>query len=160
MIKKRYTIYDIRYTKKSFTLIEILIVITIIAILAATIIPNFVGFDTEARITATKSNLESIRTRINLFRAKEGRYPDSLEELTTIYYFDVGVKKPYLKKIPLEMITGRRGNNEYTDQTSDEALSGDGGWAYITDTAEVQVDIIGPLGKKWGDYAEEDPSEW
>jgi len=96
---------------KAFTLIEILIVISIIAILASTIIPNFVGFDAEARVTATKSNLESIRTRINLFRAKEGRYPSSLADLTDTYYIDVGVKKAYLKKIPGELISNARGNN-------------------------------------------------
>ncbi|MDP2943153.1 MAG: prepilin-type N-terminal cleavage/methylation domain-containing protein, partial [Candidatus Omnitrophota bacterium] len=52
-----------KYHQHGFTLIEILIVITIIAILATTIIPNFIGFDVEARISATQTNLNSIRTR-------------------------------------------------------------------------------------------------
>jgi len=143
-----------------FTLIEILIVISIIAILAATVIPNFVGFDAEARLTATKSNLESIRTRINLFRAKEGRYPESLGELVSTHYFDVGVKKTYLKKIPPEMISSRTGDNEYLDMGSEEFLTGSAGWVYFTDTAEVKVNIQDPLGKKWGEYSEEIPSDW
>jgi len=95
-----------------------------------------------------------------MFRAKEGRYPDSLGELITSYYFDVGVKKPYLNKMPAELISNKKGNNEYVTQSSDETLSGSGGWVYITDTAEVKVNVTGTLGKKWGEYADEDPSEW
>lgn len=143
-----------------FTLIEILIVITIIAILASTIIPNFVGFDAEARITATKSNLESMRTRINLFRAKEGRYPDSLGELTSVYYYDVGVKKPYLNKMPQELVSDPKGNNSFIDQTSEENANGMGGWLYLKDTAEIKINFTGPLGKKWGNYSDEEPLEW
>ena len=146
--------------RQAFTLIEILIVISIIAILAVTIIPNFIGFDTDARVTATKSNLESIRTIVNLYRAKEGKYPQSLGELTTTFYADLGVKKPYLNKVPLEVISEPRGNAMYVDQTAVDPLSGSGGWAYITDTAEVKVNVTGVLGERWGRYSKEQPSEW
>ena len=60
---------------KGFTLLEILIVISILAILALAVIPNFIGFDTEARLATTKSNLDMLRSRVTLFRAKEGSYP-------------------------------------------------------------------------------------
>jgi len=144
-----------------FTLIELLIVISIIAILAATIIPNFIGFDTEARLTATKANLDTLRIRMTLFRAKEGRYPDSLQELLDVYYFDVGVKKPYLNKIPLEMISKKSGNNEFIDIAStEEPITREGGWAYYTDTADVHININEPLNKKWGEYEGQKPIDW
>lgn len=147
--------------KDGFTLIELLIVISIIAILAATIIPNFIGFDTEARLTATKTNLDTLRTRVVLFRAKEGRYPDSLGELLDIYYFDVGVKKPYLNKIPMEMISKKSGNNEFIDTTSTEGpITQEGGWVYYTDTAEVHVNMDEPLGRKWGEHEGQRPVDW
>ena len=120
-----------------FTLIEILIVISIIAILAATLIPNFVGFDAEARVTASKSNLEAIRTRINLFRAKEGKYPESLSDLMVTEFMDAGVKKTYLKKIPPELISSAKGVSHFTDQTSQDESSGDGGWIYVTDIVKA-----------------------
>lgn len=144
-----------------FTLIELLIVISIIAILAATIIPNFIGFDTEARLTATKTNLDTLRTRIILFRAREGRYPDSLQELLDIQYFDVGVKRSYLNKIPPEMISSRTGNNEFIDITStEEPMTRDAGWVYYTDTASVHVNLDEPLGRKWGEYEGKRPIDW
>lgn len=146
--------------KKGFTLIEILIVITIIAILATTILPNFIGFDVEARIAATQTNLNSIRTRITLFRAKEGRYPETLDELLTVQYDDMGIKRPYLDRLPPELISAKKGNNGILNITSDEQPSNAGGWTFIKDKADVVVNITDPLSSKWGSYAGQKPSEW
>lgn len=146
--------------KNCFTLIELLIVISIIAILAATFIPNFIGFDSEARMTATKVNLDSLRTRIILFRSKEGRYPDSLGDLLTTYYYDVGIKKPYLNDLPVEMITQKEGSNNFTDLESEDPFTNDGGWVYFKDRAEVRINYDKLLGSKWGEHADQRPSEW
>lgn len=147
--------------KKGFTLIELLIVISIIAILAATIIPNFIGFDTEARITATKTNLDTLRTRIALFRAKEGRYPDSLKEFMDVQYSDAGVKRAYLNKMPPEMISNKSGNSGFIDiNSTEEPLSRNGGWVYYKDLAEVHVNIDTALDKRWGEYEGQKPLEW
>ena len=146
--------------KKGFTLIELLVVIAIISILAAAIIPNFIGFDTEARIATSKSNLDAVRTRVTLFRAKVGKYPKTLEELTTTYYLDAGIKKAYLKRLPKELISSKKGNSTFEDALYDEPLSGDGGWTYIKDRAEVVIDVNTPLDKSWGELEGEIPSEW
>src|SRR3989338_6182041 len=91
-----------------FTLIEILIVVAIIAILALAILPNYVGFDVDARVVTTKSNLSVLRNRISLFRAKEGKYPDSLSDLLKKTYNDAGVQVSYLKQVPAELVTEDR----------------------------------------------------
>lgn len=144
----------------SFTLLEILIVVTIIIILAAAIIPNFVGFDTEARVSASRTNLETLRTRITLFRAKEGKYPDSLGDFLNSYYYDAGVKKPYLNKMPAELISSKSGNNEYIDSTSDKGFNNKGGWVYFKDMAEVKINLDEALPEKWGSFAKQKPSDW
>ena len=149
-----------RISQKGFTLIELLIVISIIAILAATIIPNFIGFDTDARVTATKTNLETLRTRITLYRVKEGHYPDNLKDLLTKTYQDVGVEKPYLMKMPTEMITDKAGSNEMMTLESSEPLTNEGGWAYYRNMAEVVINSTDELTSKWGMYEGENPSEW
>ena len=144
----------------AFTMIELLIVISIIAILAAAIIPNFIGFDMEARVAATKSNLDTMRTRITLYRAKEGRYPESLGDLLDRTYVDAGMKKHYLNKMPKELISTKKGSRKFIGQLSTEALSDKGGWAYYIDTAEVVINVTEALDKRWGEYKDENPSEW
>lgn len=147
--------------RRAFTLMELLIVIAIIAILASTIIPNFIGFDAEAKISATRTNLDSLRTRITLFRAKEGRYPESLADFLNTFYYDAGVKKQYLNKIPPEMISVKSGNNNYTDSTTERGFTGEGGWVYFKDTAEIKINLDEPLAAKWGkEYVGQKPSEW
>ncbi len=146
---------------RGFTLMELLIVLGILAILMTTVIRNFVGFDAEARITATKTSLDNLRTQITLFRAKEGRYPESMQELLDTYYFDVGVKKPYLSKMPPEMISVRSGNNAFVDlASSQDSANGEGGWVYYIDTADLRINITEPLDKKWGEYEGQKPLEW
>ena len=147
-------------SKSGFTLLELLIVISIIAILAAAIIPNFVGFDAEAKVATTQTNLNTLRTRVTLFRAKEGRYPATLDELVSRTYMDAGARKPYLPKIPSELISDKKGNSHAAARRSDEPLTNDGGWVYRTDTAEVIINVGQPLDRAWGDYSGQTPSEW
>ncbi len=145
---------------KAFTLLELLIVISIIAILAATIIPSFVGFDAEARLAATKTNLSTLRVRVSLFRTKEGRYPETLEDLLEVTYNDLGVERPYLDLIPVEFISDKGGSFDIENLDSDDFIAGDGGWIYFVDKAKVVVDWEMPLDSKWGKAEGQVPIKW
>lgn len=145
---------------KGFTLLELLIVISIIAILAATLIPNIIGFDADARLASTKTNLNTLRTRLSLFRAKEGRYPKDFMELTEVTYNDAGIDKPYLEQIPVEFISTSSGANQVDNLTSADALPGDGGWVYLTDKAKLIIDWDKELDRKWDKAEGQVPSNW
>jgi general secretion pathway protein G len=54
--------------KSGFTLVEILIVVVILGILAAIVIPQFTGASTEAKESALVSDLQAIRSQIELFK--------------------------------------------------------------------------------------------
>lgn len=56
-------------TKNSgFTLVEILIVVVILGILAAIVIPQFTQASTEARESSLASNLQTMRSQIELYK--------------------------------------------------------------------------------------------
>ncbi|UCF43199.1 MAG: type II secretion system protein [Planctomycetota bacterium] len=54
--------------KSGFTLVEILIVVVILGILAAIVIPQFTGASTEAKESALVSDLQSVRSQVELYK--------------------------------------------------------------------------------------------
>jgi len=64
-----------------FTLVEILLVMTIIGILAAIVIPKMVGRSEQARQTAVRADIASIKTALDAFEVDNGFYPKNLQDL-------------------------------------------------------------------------------
>lgn len=66
--------------KKAFTLVEILIVVVILGILAAIVVPQFTNASSEAQAGNVATQLQTIRSQIELYRVKNnGDRPASLE---------------------------------------------------------------------------------
>ena len=76
-------------------------------------------------------------------------------------YIDAGIKKAYLSKMPREMVSAKSGNASFVDATTkNRPFSQKGGWIYYTDTANVHINVVEPLDKKWGEYESEKPIDW
>jgi general secretion pathway protein G len=61
-----------RKSKSGFTLVEILIVVIILGILAAIVIPQFTNASQDARKASLVSQLQTLRSQIQLFRLQHG----------------------------------------------------------------------------------------
>lgn len=61
--------------RKSFTLIELIVVIGIIAVLSALGVSSYNGFQKSARDTRRKNDLRTINNALNAFYAVNNRYP-------------------------------------------------------------------------------------
>lgn len=102
------------YGARGFTLLEVIIVLTIIAIIVSLAIPAYQTVILRAKESVLKQNLHLMRRQIEAFAADRGRYPQSLQEL---------VEKGYLREIPLDPITGSRETWETIQE--DQSFSGD-----------------------------------
>jgi len=84
------------YRQRAFTLIEMLVVMTLIASLLTLAVPHYFTALDNGRIRVQTQNLATMRDAIDKFFADQGRYPDALDELVT---------KKYLRQIPLDPVS-------------------------------------------------------
>ena len=68
--------------KAGFTLVELLLVVTILGVLAGIAVMNLGGTGEEARIKATQSDIATIQQAVTTYEIRTGKYPSSIEDLT------------------------------------------------------------------------------
>ena len=90
-----------RRPRAAFTLIEIMVVVIILGILAATIIPQFIGTTHDARVSAAKANIAELEAALERFYVQMDRYPTTEEGLKVLVEAPSGEAKkwrgPYIK---------------------------------------------------------------
>jgi general secretion pathway protein G len=79
-----------------YTLIELMVVMSLIMILAAVALPQYKQSVVYAREAVLKEDLFRLRDAIDQFFADKGHYPESLEALST---------EGYVRKIPVDPFT-------------------------------------------------------
>ena len=79
---------------KGFTLIEIMIVVVIISILGALIIPNVIGRDDQARLTAVKTDLAGLGTALEMYKMDNFKYPSTDQGLDALITKPSGFPEP------------------------------------------------------------------
>ena len=100
---------------RGFTLVEILIVVVILGILAAIVIPQFTQASTEAKVSSLQSNLQSIRSQIELYKIQHNDAPPTdhnsfvaqMTGQTDVAGATTGTDfGPYLQKMPVNPFSG------------------------------------------------------
>jgi general secretion pathway protein G len=113
----------VRRAEAGFTLIELMIVMTIIGILAAIAIPSYVNAVKHAREAVLREDLHTLRTAIDSYTEDKEKAPQSLDDL---------VQAGYLKEIPVDPITQR--NDTWITDESDMMMD--------TDQTESGIDNV------------------
>ena len=81
---------------RGFTLIEILIAMSILALLLTIALPQYFGSIARSKDVALQENLRVMRVVIDKYYGDKGKHPASLEDL---------VQEKYLRSIPMDPVT-------------------------------------------------------
>lgn len=91
---------------QGFTLIEMLVVIAVIAILAATVGPMLINHVSDAKVAAARTQIEILGTALDAYRLDNDRYPTTAQGLSALWARPVtspvpgNWRGPYLRKPP------------------------------------------------------------
>lgn len=81
---------------QGFTLIELMVVMTLIALLLTLAIPRYFAAVENGRLNVQRQNVAAIRDAIDKFFGDQGRYPETLDDL---------VAKRYLRQLPVDPLS-------------------------------------------------------
>ena len=127
-----------RLLAAGFTLLELMIVISVIIILAAITLPQYQKTIMATREAVLRDDLRKMRSLIDQFAADKGRLPQSLDEL---------VSAGYMREIPVDPFTGQK---EWQQTMGDDPNSLEGGTG-LTDVHSAAEDTAsdGTSYREW-----------
>jgi len=134
-----------------FTLIEIMVVITILGILAALIVPRVVGRTDDARIAAAKQDIASIQQALKLYRLDNGAYPTTEQGLRAL------LAKPTIEPLPTNWKQGG-----YLERSSMPKDPWGNEYKYLSPGLRGEIDVFsyGRDGAPGGEGVDADIGSW
>lgn len=140
---------NIGKNQRGFTLIEILVVVTILGILAAIVVPRILERPEQARRTKATVDIKGIEESLGLFKLDNGFYPSTEQGLQAL------VVKPQTGRIP-----SRYPENAYLKKTPVDPWGSP--YVYLSPGVHDQYDIIsyGADGEPGGEGNDADVNSW
>lgn len=111
-----------------FTLLELMIVISIIIILAAVTLPQYQRTIMATREAVLRDDLRKMRSLIDQFAADKGRLPQSLDEM---------VSEGYMREVPVDPFTNAK---DWAITTGEDPMSQEGE-SGMTDIHSSSADV-------------------
>ena len=115
-------------SRAGFTLLELMIVISIIVILASIALPQYQKYVLRAQETTLRHNLHTMRKLIDQYAADKGKLPQSLDDI---------VAADYMREIPVDPITGQK---DWNVAMGEDTSSIDGGQG-VTDVHSSSTEL-------------------
>ena len=135
--------------QRGFTLIEVMVVVTILAILAVLVVPKIVGRTDDARRTAAIVEIKHLEAALHLYKLDNGFYP------TTEQSLDALVTKPSVSPIPERWRSGG-----YVSKVPKDPWNRP--YAYLSPGGHGDFDLAsyGADGERGGEGKEADLENW
>ena len=137
-----------RREQNGFTLIEIMVVVIIIGLLAAVVVPQFLGRVDDARIAKAKQDIQATETALTLFKLDNFRYPSTEQGLNAL------VQKP----ADPDIRNWRTGG--YLKRLNKDPWGRDYQYAYPGSQGEYDLFSYGNDGQPGGEEANADIGNW
>jgi general secretion pathway protein G len=102
---------DGRGRTRGFTLVELMIVMTIVTVIMAMAVPMYQKAIVRAKESVLKNNLFTLRTLIDEYTFDKAKAPQTLEDL---------VREGYLRQVPVDPMTG---NNQSWRTIMEDAMA-------------------------------------
>lgn len=130
--------------KKGFTVIELMVAITVIGFLSAIILPRFTESTKDAKVAQVQSNLANLRTSVGMFYAAEGEWPkygdvdNDVDEISAEGDFSTLFGEFYQKGLTPETPASENINssNKVVEKRDDT-----GGWLYYEENGEFYANL-------------------
>src|ERR1041385_109011 len=127
-----------RLGPSGFTLLELMIVISILIILVSVALPQYQKTTMHARETMLRYDLDTMRKLIDQYSADKGKLPQSLDDLVTA---------GYMREVPKDPITD---NKDWTIATGDDPYSTEGGSGIVdVHSSSSEISTEGTPYSEW-----------
>ena len=132
-----------------FTLIEILVVVTILAILGALVVPKIMDRPNDARVVTAKHDLGTLVAALKLYKLDIGRYPTTDQGLKAL------VEKPSSDPLPANWKQGG-----YLEKMPKDPWGHD--YLYLNPGIKGEIDVMsyGADGQEGGEGFGADLGSW
>lgn len=144
-----------RRERKGFTLVEVLIVVVILGILAATVLPQFTSATKDAKESAVVQDLQMLRQQINMYKFQhDGKLPGTATGVTfeqaMMNKTDIdgtlnatsGKFGPYLVgQLPPNPYNGKSDVKVVSADLAETDVDGTTGWIYSDTTGDIRCNF-------------------